>query len=273
MIVLALVLAGVGAALFVHIPTSTSSPQTPTSHEPVTLSTNEITLFPTGPHLGSSFFFTTWTLAVVNNSNETQRMVASLFESDLPGDFQSIALNSSQSASQTNCEGFARNGTSYSVSVIVTSAEGSVNFTVPVTMKVASPSPFTGQVKVANTLLNTSVTFPSHVLAATEWNMTVENSGQMPIVFFHAALYDPNATATPANSTIFNLSSCPYPQYNFGQSQTVSLQSPLAPGQSISVSSPTFTPGVTPGKTYNVDYAIGFSDGTCVIFTTSVRAE
>jgi len=105
--------------------------------------------------------------------------------------------------------------------------------------------------------------------------MTLENKGSNPITFFYAALYDSDtATATlPSYPPIFSFSSCPYPEYYTGQSRAISPQSPLAPGQSITVSSPTFTPGVTPGKTYSIDYVVGYSDGTEVVFTTSAQAK
>ncbi|MDV3294035.1 MAG: hypothetical protein LYZ70_07165 [Nitrososphaerales archaeon] len=240
---------------------------TPPSSQPIVVPANEILQFPGGAHLGPSFSFAMWSLTVQNNSNETQRLVASLFGNGLPGDFQSITLNSSQRVSRTSCEGAARNGSNYTVSIIASSRTGSVNFSVPVTMMTATRVPFNGQVTVTNNLLNTSASIAGRTGAA-EWNMTIENNGTRPITFFYATLYDPNAS-----KQIFSLSSCPYPEYNGGQSRTVSPQSPLVQGQSLSVSSPLFIPGVTAGKTYSIEYVVGYSDGTEVVFTTSVQAK
>ena len=261
----ALVLIIIAAFLTLEFPNTSPMRSTSSEGRPVTISTNEVTFFPSGAPFGN-FSFATWTFTAHNTSNRTQTLVASLFSGGYSQDFQDVTLNSFNGYSQTDCMGpFPTRNRNFTMSVFVTSAAGATNFTVPVTTQTATQLPYGGQVSVTNTLRNTSAMSPLP-RGSGQWNMTVKNLGTNPIIFFYALLFGSNASRPIAGA-----SSCPYPYGNVAGRQ-VSPQSPLLSGESTTNSSPIFS-GVTIGKTYQVSCVFGFAENTEVVVTTSVRAQ
>jgi hypothetical protein len=229
----------------------------------VVISRNEVTLFPAGGRLGN-LSFALWTLAVQNNSNETQSLVASLFSNGPAIDFHDITLIPSQTYSQTTCSGFVlKPSSNFIVSVFAVSTSGATNFTAPVVKQTATQLSYNGQVSVNNSLRNASAITPGPGASPSgQWNMTLKNEGAKPIAFFAAYLYGSNVSRP-----ISGRGSCPY------SGTTVSPQSPLLQGQSTTISSSIFRPEITAGETYQVYCIIGYSDNTEVAFTSSVQVQ
>jgi hypothetical protein len=255
----------------------TAVPQpTPPVKKSVVISSNEVTLFPAGARFGNRFgnlSFVLWTLAVQNNSNETQSLIASPLLDGYPsGEFQNITVIPSQTYSQTICtySGFGRKPNSnFTVSVFAVSKAGATNFTSLATKQKATQLSYNGQVSVNSSLRNISAITPGPGGSPSgQWNMTLKNEGAKPIAFFAAYLYGSNAS-----SPITWVYSCFYYGATIPPRAVVSPESPLLQGQSTTISSPIFQQGVTAGETYQVYYIIGYSDNTEVVFTSSVQAR